>query len=389
MKTNRGFIPVFMRECYRVATSKICIWGLIVAPILSLALFAYMMHEGQPRKLPMAVVDLDNSSTSRGLVRQLDAFAKVDIKYKELSFTEAEKLMNRGKIYAILYIPHDFSKDAATGRQPKLVYYTNNAFILPGSLLFQDLKAISTLSSASVGLKTATAKGYSKEEITPVISPISTDIRPLTNPYLNYSIYLTNLLIPATMQLILMMLTVSAFGSEVKAGRGNFLLRLSGNSIMKTIMGKLLPYTLISIIIAFLSMSVLYGYLHFPLKCGFWPMFINYVLLILAAQAYGIILLSCFRNYRFALSIASLTGVVTFSIMGMSFPVPAMSGVLQGLSNVFPMRHFLLIYADQALNGISVGYSLYHYGAYFIFMLAAVLLFGKVKKELVNNTYEP
>ncbi|NDV69399.1 ABC transporter permease [Dysgonomonas sp. 25] len=389
MKIQTGIIPVFVREIYRMATSKLCIWGLIVVPLLSTGILVYMMHEGQPHKIPIAVVDLDNSATSRTLIRQLDAFPKTDIKYKSLSFPEARKMMERDEIYAILTIPDNFSKDATSGRQPKLVYYTNNAFLLSGSLLFQDLKTISTLASASVGLQTGQAHGYREEQIMPVVQPIQVESHPLSNPYLNYSIYLNNLLLPAILQLMLFMFTVSSLGSEIKAGKGKVLLRLSGNSILKVMAGKLLPYTLIAIVIALFYMSVLYYYNQYPMNSGFVPMFINYVCLILASQAFGVVLFGLFRNYRFALSIASLVGMLTFSIMGMSFPALSMDAPLQSLGYLFPMRHFVLIYVDQGLNGIALGYSMYHYAALIGFVLLSLFFFGSVKKQLNLNVYEP
>lgn len=389
MKLRTGFIPVFARECYRIATSKLCIWGMIFVPLLSTSILVYMMYEGQPNNIPIAVVDLDNSATSRSLVRQLDAFPKTDIKYKSLSFTEARKMMERDEIYAILTIPDGFSKDATSGRQPKLVYYTNNAFMLSGSLLFQDLKTISSLASASVGLQTGQAHGYREEQIVPIVQPISVEKFAISNPYLNYSIYLNNLLLPAMLQLMLFMLTVSSFGSEVKAGKGRVLLRLSGNSVLKTILGKMLPYTIIAIFIALFYMSVLYYYNEYPLKSGFWSMFANYLCLIIASQSFGVILYGMFRNYRLALSLASLLGMVTFSIMGMSFPALAMDGTLQAIGYLFPMRHFVLIYVDQALNGLSAGYSMYHYAALLGFVLVSLFFYAPVGKILKKNVYEP
>lgn len=348
-----------------------------------------MMNEGLPTKIPIAVVDNDNSATSRKLIRQLDAFPKTDIKYKSLSFKEARVRMERFEIFAILTIPKNFSKEAASGRQPKLVYYTNNAFLISGSLLFQDLKTISTLASASVGLQTGQAHGYRDEQIMPVIQPISLDTHPLSNPWMNYSIYLNNILLPAILQLMLFMLTVSSFGSEIKSGYGRDLFHLSGNSIIKTILGKTLPYTILSICIALLFMSILYYYNNFPLKSGFFPMFANYILLIIASQAFGIILIGLFKNYRFALSIASLLGMVTFSIIGMSFPALKMSPALESLGYLFPMRHFFLIYIDQALNGIDIGYSMYHYAALLGFVLLSLFFWGPIKKMLQKNIYEP
>lgn len=386
--SQTGILAIFKREWLRISSSKICIWGIFVAPLLSMIILLWMMDSGLPSRIPIAVVDLDNTTTSRSLVRQLDAFEKTNIKYKSLSFREARQQIEQMKVYAVLTIPKDFTKDAISGNRPKLVYYTNNAFLISGSLLFQDLKTISTLASASVGLKTATAKGYTENQIMPILQPITTDSHPIGNPWLNYSVYLNNVILPGILQLIILMFTVSAFGSEVKAGTGGKLLEMGNGSIIKVLIGKLAPYTIIYLSIALLFISVLYGYNHFPLHSGFWPMFFNYLCLILAAQGTGIILLGVFQNYRLALSIASLIGMVSFSITGFSFSTLAMDGSLSALSNLFPLRHFFLVYVDQALNGISIGYSMYHYAALIGFVLLSVLFFGVVKRLLKNNVYE-
>lgn len=346
------------------------------------------MHTGLPSQIPIAVVDLDNTATTRSLVRQLDAFEKTNIKYKLLSFNEARHQMERMEIYAILTIPRNFTKDAISGNQPKLVYYTNNAFLISGSLLFQDLKTISTLASASVGLQTAKAKGITENQIMPILQPITLNTHPLGNPWLNYSIYLNNILLPGILQLIILMFTVSAFGSEIKDENGHKLLQMGNHSIGKIIIGKLLPYTLIYTILALLFMSILYYYGKFPLKSGFIPMFLNYLCLIIAAQALGLILIATFQNYRLALSLASLIGMVSFSITGFSFSALAMDGSLHALSNCFPLRHFFLIYVDQALNGIDIGYSMYRYAALLIFPCIACLLMNRIKSWLTSNKYE-
>lgn len=383
-----GILAIFKREWLRISSSKICIWGMFAAPLLSMIILLWMMDSGLPSRIPIAVVDLDNTTTSRSLVRLLDAFEKTNIKYKSLSFREARQQMEQMEIYAVLTIPKDFTKDAISGNRPKLVYYTNNAFLISGSLLFQDLKTISTLASASVGLKTATAKGYTENQIMPILQPITIDAHPIGNPWLNYSVYLNNVILPGILQLIILMFTVSAFGSEVKAGTGRRLMEMGKGSVIKVVIGKMSPYTIIYMSIALLFMSMLYGYNHFPLHGGFWPMFFNYLCLILAAQGTGIILLGIFRNYRLALSIASLIGMVSFSITGFSFSTLAMDGSLSALSNLFPLRHFFLIYIDQALNGISVGYSMYRYAALLAFVLLSVFFFGVVKRLLKDNVYE-
>ena len=63
----------------------------------------------------------------------------------------------------------------------------------------------------------------------------------------------------------------------------------------------------------------------------------------------------------FRLSFASLFGMISFSIVGFSFPVQGMDPTLQALARLFPLRHYFLIYVDQALNGRALFYTLGEY----------------------------
>ena len=135
-------------------------------------------------------------------------------------------------------------------------------------------------------------------------------------------------------------------------------------------------------------MSVLYGYNKYPLNSGIVPMMLNYLCLLLSAQGFGLILLAVFPNYRFALSAASLIGMISFSIAGFSFASAAMAPMLYGLSFLFPLRHFFLIYVDQALNGLPIGYSMYNYAALLGFFLIGLLCISRVGNFLYKNIYE-
>lgn len=383
-----GIFAVAVREVKRMAFSKICIWGIIVVPMLSAAVLMYMMDAGLPQQIPVAVVDQDGTATSRALVRQLDAFPKTDVSRKCPTFQAARGLMEKGEVYAVLCIPKDFTRDAVTGSRPKLVYYTNNAFFASGNLLFQDLKTVSSLASASVGLKTALAKGASVRQIMPVLQPITTESHVLGNPWTNYSICFNNNLLPSVLQLVILIFTVSAFGSEVKSRSGGQLLQTGGGNVLSVIIGKLLPYTLAYLLVSLMFMALLYGLGNFPLQTGFFPMLLAYLCLIVGAQGLGLVLVGVFRNYRMALSIASLIGMLSFSITGFSFPVEAMDGSLQAASYLFPMRHFFLIYVSQALDGFAMGYVSIHFAALLGFMLLGLLFFTRIDSFLVSEYEE-
>lgn len=389
MKEDTGFVAVFIREVKRLTSSKVYIWGAWIANIIALALLMYLMNAGLPSKMPIAVVDLDNTATTRSLIQKLDASQKTDVKFNVGSFSEATDLMNRREVYAILLIPRNFTTETAAGKQPRISYYTNMAYKIPSSLLLQDLITIGVLASASVEQKIAMKEGLSATEIQAVVSPIRQEVHPLHNPYLNYSILLNGMILAGFLQLTTMLFTVSSLGTEMKNGTATELIRLSGGSTWKMMFGKLLPNTIFMTIIALLEISVLNYYNGFPMYGGFWSIFIAYVLLIMAAQSFAIILFAVFSNYRMTISAASLLGMLSFSLIGFSYPTTQMNPILNSFSHIYPVKIFYLIYGSRSLNGYPLHYSYWSYLQLMGYIFIALILFRRVRKILQFDKYEP
>lgn len=116
------------REVHRLVAQPIYFFCMLIAPAICVIFFVSLMHEGLPTDLPIAVVDMDNSATSRNLIRQLDAFEQTEVYMKTMSFTEARQEMQKGNVYGIFYIPSGFAVDATSGKQPRLSFYTNGTY---------------------------------------------------------------------------------------------------------------------------------------------------------------------------------------------------------------------------------------------------------------------
>nr|WP_321521027.1 ABC transporter permease [uncultured Macellibacteroides sp.] len=390
LKTNIHCIRmVALREIHRLVAKPLYIFCMLIAPLFCMVFFVSLMKEGLPTNLPIAVVDLDNSSTTRSLIRQLNAFEQTEVAMQTMSFTEARQAMQRGEVYGIFYISENFSAEASTGKQPKLSFYTNGSYLIAGSLLFKDMKTISVLAGGAVGLKTGTAKGLTESQIKGQLQPIVINTHSIGNPWLNYSVYLNNILIPGVLQLMIFLVTVFSIGSEIKFGTSPEWLKTGNNSLLVSLAGKLLPHTVIFSIVGFLSCSILYGFNAFPLQSGWMPMLTDMFLLVLASQAVGIFMIGVLPTLRLGLSFASLFGMITFSIVGLSFPVADMHPTLQALANLFPLRHYFLIYVDQALNGRDLIYCFGHYLALMAFLILPFLIGRNLKHALLYFRYIP
>ncbi|RHJ92545.1 ABC transporter permease [Parabacteroides bouchesdurhonensis] len=377
------------REIHRLVERPIYIFCMLVAPVLCIIFFLSLMKDGLPTDMPVAVVDMDGSATSRNLIRQLDAFEQTKVIVRTQSFSEARQEMQKGRVYGIFYIPESFSVKATTGKQPTLSFYTNGTYLIAASLLFRDMKTMSVLAGASVGLQTGQAKGYTDTQIMGQLQPIVIDTHPIGNPWLNYSVYLNNTLLPGVLQLMIFLVTVFSIGMEIKHATSRNWLEMGNGSLTISLLGKLLPHTLIFTMVAFLCIAALYGFNAFPLHCGWMPMLVAVFLLVLASQAMGVFMIGILPTLRLGLSFASLFGMIAFSIVGFSFPVLGMDPTLQALSNLFPLRHYFLIYVDQALNGRALYYTIDQYFWLAGFLILPFLIGKNLKSALLYFKYIP
>lgn len=377
------------REVSRITIRPLYLFCIIIAPLLSYIFFTTLMWSGLPTKMPIGMVDLDNTVTTRSIVRNLDAFQQVKIVEHYASFSDARKAMQQGQIYAFYYIPKGVTEKALASRQPKVSFYTNYSYMVAASLLYKSERNVSELANASVIRATLLAKGATNKQILSFIQPISIETHILNNPWLNYSVYLSNTIIPGILILLISMTTIYSIGSELKTNSQKEWMHMADNSILVALTGKLLPQSILFYLMTVFYQIYLYGFLHYPCNGGILPMLFAGLLLTLASQAFGILLFGLFTTLRLSMSIASLWGVVSFSMSGMSFPVLAMSPILQGLSFLFPLRSYFLIYVCSALNGYSLIYAWKQIIILLIFILLPFCILKRLSVILSQYTYIP
>ena len=183
---------VVVREIKRIATKPMYLFCMVIAPVLSFIFFSTLMDEGLPTNLPSGVVDLDNTSVTRNIIRNLDAFQQTQVVKHYSSFDDARQAMQRGEIYSFYYIPEGTTEKAISSKQPRVSFYTNNAYLVAASLLYKDQRMMSELASAAIGQSTLLAKGATERQALAFLQPIVIDTHAISNPWLNYSIYLCN-----------------------------------------------------------------------------------------------------------------------------------------------------------------------------------------------------
>jgi len=362
---------------------------MVVFPLLTLFFFTSMMQEGQPLEMPVGVVDLDNTSTSRNIIRRLDAFQTSQVVAHYPSVSEARKAIQQNKIYAFLYIPQGTTDELLSSRQPRISFYYSMTTMVSGALLYRDLKTVSTLAQAGVGQATLRARGATDRQVKTFLQPIAIDLHQISNTTTDYNAYLSTVLVPGVIMLFIFLLTAYALGTELKFNRSKEWMQQSGNRIYVALVGKLLPHTLTFLAIAFFYSWYVYGVMGFPHPGGVWKIVLLNVMMVLAAQGFGIFAFGLMPSLRMSMSVCSLWAVLSFSMAGSAFPVMGMDGPLQSLAWLFPLRHYYMVYQITVLNDFPLLDAWWHVAALCAFMLLPMLVARKLKNAMLTYEYIP
>jgi len=377
----------FTRELKRMASRPIYFISTVVIMTFSYVFFLTFFNEGQPNKMPIGVVDLDNSSVSRQFIRNLEVMQHSHITMRLNSHKEAREEMQRGNIYAFVEIRRNFAKDAVSNLRPTITFYVNDGYLIAGSLISKDITYMSMVTSIGMQQKVLRAKGVEENRIMGILQPVVLDTHLIGNPWANYGTYLLNVILPGVLQLMVLMMTVFPIGVEYKERTSREWLLNSKNSMFAALTGKLLPYTAIFTVLGIIGNLLLYNYMHYPLNSSILWMFLATFMLVLASQAVGVLFIGITPVLRDGVTFAGLYGMLGVTFAGSTFPIEQMPAGTRIFSDFFPIHHYFNIYVNQALNGVGVHYSVISFIALLSFSVLPFVVFIRLKKAAINQNF--
>lgn len=376
---RREVKQMFARPLYMFASAGVM--------LLSTFFFLTLMKQGAAEKMPVAVVDLDQSSISRRLCHEMQATPSVDIRLTTNSYPEAREAMQQGHIYGIFVIPEGFYSDLVAFKRPNVDFYVTNAYTVGGNTAYKQMLTMVNLISGAFQREVLRKKGLPDDVIMHRIQPVAIEGHMIANPWGNYSIYLVSTILPGILGLICIILTIFAIGFELKMRTSHDWLRTAGGNYTVAMIGKLIPYTLVYIILGIGCHLILYRFAGFPVNGSHARLMFGLLLFIFAMEAMGIFLIGCLPTLRDAISIGALYSMLGFSLSGFTYPVMNMLPAVQALSYLEPLRHYYLIYVNEALMGAPVENSLVPAFSLCAFMVASLMVAPRLHRALVYQNY--
>ena len=375
------------REVHQMFARPLYMFASVGVMLLSTFFFLTLMRRGSAEKMPIAIVDLDQTSISRRLCHEMQATPSVDICLITSSYPEAREAMQQGHVYGIFVIPDGFYDDLVAFKRPKMDFYVTNAYTVGGNTAYKQMLTMVNLTSGAFQREVLRKKGLPDDVIMHRIQPLTIEGHMIANPWGNYSVYLVSTILPGILGLICIMLTIFAIGYELKMRTSREWLRTAGGNYTVAMIGKLIPYTIIYLVLGIGCHLILYRFAGFPVYGSHSRLLFGLLLFIMAMEAMGIFLIGCLPTLRDAISIGALYSMLGFSLSGFTYPVMNMLPPVQALSYLEPLRHYYLIYVNEALMCAPTINSLAPALSLCAFMLLSLAIAPRLHKALIYQNY--
>jgi ABC-2 type transport system permease protein len=346
-----GFWLVFWREIGWLRRRPFLLAFVTIVPLALMALLTGIFSAGLATRLPIAVLDLDSSDLSRSIIRMVDATPDTAVLVRVGELAEGRGMILSGKVHGLLMLPRNLERDVFAGRRPEVVFFYNTQTLTIGNLTLRGVNAAVPTAAAGIRLSLRTAQGQPIEEAQVAISPIPVQIHALFNPTLNYVHFLLAALLPSLLQIVIVTASAYSVGMDVETRHRLRILRRLGGGLWPAMAGKLLPYTVIFLLVLGVSDAVLFGILELPLHGRGWLLDIAGFLFILSCQLLGSLLALLLTPTATAVSIATLLTSPAFGFMGIGFPRLGMNAFSFGFGALLPGTWYLTARIDQTVRG--------------------------------------
>lgn len=351
-----GWGAVVAREWRRLRGDVWDLGMLTWIPLLLAALTWWIFSAGVARDLPIVVIDRDQSSVSRTLVRMLDESPGIRVAAQVATEAEAQHWLRQRDAFGMVLIPAGLQREMGGGRAANVQWFYNGQFSAHVGGLSRDVRTVVATLSVGAELTGREKRGASVKQATTAYEPIRIRLVTLYNENANYESFLTLAIIPSLLQAFIALAAITAIGRELKHGSVPAWLAAAGGRWHVAVLGKLVIPAL-----AFKTLGLIYlvfftGVRGWAIEGSAGMVLAGLALLIAAYLGLGTLVIGATLNLRLALSVAAFVTAPAFAFSGQGFPLVAMPAAARAWAEALPLTHYLQLQTRHWLAGAPAAY---------------------------------
>lgn len=339
----KRFIGFIRKEIYHIKRDKRSLFILFGMPIVQVLLFGFAITN-EINNVDIAILDHSKDATTKEIINKISASKYFSIKQFLDNEAAIESAFEKGKIKAILNFEKDFSKKLVTQKKATVQILTDAT----------DPNTANTISNYTSAILQKYQQDINQD--VKVLYQIVPKTRMVYNPELK-SVFM---FVPGVMTVILMlvsaMMTSISITREKELGTMEILL-VSPLKPYQVIIGKVIPYILLSVINAVMIILLSIFVFRMPIQGSLFLLGAESILFIINALSLGILISTVSTTQQTAMMV-SLMGLMLPVILlsGFIFPISSMPIPLQAISNIIPAKWFIIILKGIMLKGVGLAY---------------------------------
>ncbi|HEX6750428.1 MAG TPA: ABC transporter permease [Longimicrobium sp.] len=334
--------PMLWKEFVQMRRDRLTLGIMVMIPAIQLVIFGFAIRT-DVRHLPTVVLDESNTAASRRLVDVMRNTGNFDVVGRVGSRAEVRRAIDRGRARAAVVIPPDFERGLKRGRGATAQVIVDAA---------DPMASQSAMSGAMLAGQASAAELFGRRAV--AIPLLDVRVRPWYNPALRSEVYIVPGLVGVLLSMTMILITSLAITRERERGT---LEQLIVTPIGKTSMmlGKILPFVLVGYVQ--MTVILLLGWVLFgvPIRGNVAGLYAISLLFVLANLGIGLFVSTVARTQAQAMQLSFMLLMPNILLSGFMFPREAMPKVMQWISSVLPLTHYLRVLRGILLKGVGLG----------------------------------
>jgi ABC-2 type transport system permease protein len=294
--------------------------------------------------LPMMVLDMDQSATSRQVVISLENTDTLVLERYVSDFEEIETALQHGRITAAVIFPDGFEEELyLDGGEPILPVLLNGAESIPAR---EAMRAIDGV-VGSLGEQVVIEQlGIDPGEF----AGFDLSLRVWYNQSLSEALYSVPAELALMLEFTVLLFAALAFSRERELGTLEQLLVMPFSSL-EIIIGKAIPVLIVGFVDFVLMLTMTYFFFDVPIRGSLALLLVLAAGYMLVELGKGMVVSVTTRSQHQAFLLVLLIGMADFMFTGYAAPVEAMPEILQWVAKLVPAHHWLAIARGIMLKG--------------------------------------
>lgn len=318
---------------------------MVGVPVLQLTLFGYAINS-DPRSLPAAVMSADNSMFSRSIVSALQNSDYFRIVAQPPTEADADRMMARGEVQFIIFIPVDFGRKIVRGERPAMLIEADATDPIATA---NAVAAVTRLEQSALQHDLAGPLARFEERS----PPFEIRVHNRYNPEGVTEFNIVPGLIGTILTMTLVMMTAIAVTREHERGTMESLLATPARPL-EVMLGKIAPYIVIGYIqvgVILVAANILFDV---PMIGSLALLSLSLLLFIAANLAVGFTFSTLAQSQLQAMQMGVFYFLPSILLSGFLFPFRGMPGWAQAIGELLPLTHMLRIVRGILLKGSSL-----------------------------------